>query len=115
MGPSLLCACLHSSTPAAPEAAYRAGSQGDILAALLRLATALQALPLPRGSAEAEMVAAGVVRQTSLQVRKAIFLEFGAVDAGLAALAAELLGFDPDLVMPALGEAAAAQGAQGQA
>lgn len=68
------------------EAAYRAGSQGDLLLALARLAGALQTFPLPPGSAEAELVAAGVVKQTSLEFRRAIFLEFGAVSLPMAAL-----------------------------
>lgn len=70
--------------------------------ALVRVAGALQTFPLPTGSAQAEMVAAGVVKQTSLEVRKKIFLEFGAVSPPLAALVAELVGFDPSLVMPEL-------------
>ncbi len=58
------------------EAAYRAikqgeaERQGDLLLALVRIAGALQAFPLPPGSAEAEMVAAGVVKQTTLEFRK---------------------------------------------
>ena len=85
-----------------------------MLLRLVRLAAALQAFPLPPGSAEAEMVAAGVVRQAPLDFRRAIFLEFGQVDRQLAALVAELLGFDPRLVMPELERqlAGAAQQAQ---
>ncbi|KAL4429558.1 hypothetical protein ABPG77_008607 [Micractinium sp. CCAP 211/92] len=92
------------------EAAYRAikqgeaERQGDLLLALVRIAGALQAFPLPPGSAEAEMVAAGVVKQTTLEFRKSIFLEFGAVSFDLAALVAEMLGFNPELVMPFLRE-----------
>ncbi|KAI3435813.1 hypothetical protein D9Q98_001871 [Chlorella vulgaris] len=96
------------------EAAYRAGNQSDILTALIRLAATLQTFPLPRGSAEAELVAAGIGKQTSLEFRKAIFFEFGEVSPDLAALAAELLGFDPQLVMPVLLEQQAAAAAERQ-
>ncbi|PSC68311.1 hypothetical protein C2E20_8034 [Micractinium conductrix] len=94
------------------EAAFRAGNQADLLMALVKMAGALQTFPLPAGSAEAELVAAGVVKQTSLLFRKAIFLEIGAVSPQLAALAAELLGFNPDLVMPELARQLAAATAQ---
>lgn len=84
--------------------------------ALVRLAGGLQTFPLPAGSAEAELVAAGVVKQTSLEFRRAIFMEFGAVSPALAALVAEQLGFDPALVMPELARIqAAAVGAAQQA
>lgn len=96
------------------EAAYRSSNQSDILLALIRLAGALQTFPLPRGSAEAELVAAGIAKQTSVEFRKSIFFEFGAVSPDLAALAAELLGFNPDLVMPVLRQRQAAAAAQQQ-
>ena len=48
----------------------------------VKMAGALQTFPLPAGSAEAELVAAGVVKQTSLLFRKAIFLEIGAQGGG---------------------------------
>lgn len=66
------------------EAAFRAikrgeqEKQGDLLLALVRIAGALQAFPLPPGSAEAEMVAAGVVKQTTLEFRKASVARGGA-------------------------------------
>jgi len=97
------------------EAGFRAGNQADVLLALIKLAGTLQTFPLPPGSAEAELVAAGVVKQTSLEFRKAVFLEFGSFSPQLAALVAEILGFNPELVMPVLlqqqQQAAAAQAA----
>lgn len=94
---------------ASAEAAYRSGNQSDLLMALIKVAGTLHAFPLPPGSAEAELVAAGVVKQTGLEFRKSLFFEFGAVSPQLAALVAEMLGFDPALVMPQLEAATAAE------
>jgi hypothetical protein len=77
--------------------------------ALIKVAGTLHAFPLPPGSAEAELVAAGVVKQTGLEFRKSLFFEFGAVSPQLASLVAEMLGFDPALVMPQLQAAAEQQ------
>jgi hypothetical protein len=52
------------------EAAYRAGNQTDILLAMLRLSGMLNVFPLPSGSAEAELIAAGIQDHTSLELRK---------------------------------------------
>ncbi|PRW60155.1 Golgi transport 1 [Chlorella sorokiniana] len=96
------------------EAAYRSGDQGDLLMALYRLAGALNTFPLPRGSAQGEMVGRQVAQTMDLALRKQIFLEFGAVSPPLAALMAELLGFDPDLVMAELARLQAAEAAEQQ-
>eukprot|EP00887_Chlorella_sp_A99_P006407 scaffold3.g6407.t1 len=98
------------------EAAYRARAGADVSACLLRLAATLQAFPLDPGSPQAELVAASITKQTSLEFRRAIFYAFGEqLGVPLAALVAELLGFDPELVVPQLllhlqGLAAAAAG-----
>ena len=84
------------------EAAYRAGAAADVTLCLLRLAATLSTFPLDRGSPEAEMVATSIVKQTSLEFRKAIFFAFGDISVPLAALVAEVLGFDPELVVPQL-------------
>ena len=105
--------------PSHAEAAYRARDQAGILSTLLRLGATLEALPLPAGSAEAELVAGGVVKQAaSLQFRRELFMAFGALSTRTAPLVAEMLGFDPGLVMPQLAlqmgaaSAAAAEAAQ---
>lgn len=84
------------------EAAKRVGDEGEILAVLLRLSAMLREFPLPENSAEAEMVAHSIQKSTSLELRKDIFLVAGSVDASTAANVAELLGFNPDFVMPQL-------------
>lgn len=97
------------------EAAFRSGQQAGVVNALVKLSGLLEALPLPAGSAEAELVAAGVRQQTTLQFRQNFFLAAGSVSEPAARLIAELLGFDPDLVMPQLDLARAAEQAAQQA
>jgi hypothetical protein len=84
------------------EAGYRAGDQGALVGALRRLVGALRAFRPPRGSAEAEAVGRGILAQTGVEFRRAVFLSAGAADLGLAPVVAEMCGFDPDLVMPQL-------------
>ena len=43
-----------------------------------------------------------MVQQASVEFRKAVFFEFGAVSPQMASLVAELVGFNPELVMPQL-------------
>ena len=84
------------------EAAYRAGKQDDMLRALYRIISTLAAFPLPPGSAEAELVGRSILQQTTLEFRRAVFLGAGSADLAVAPLVAEMLGFDPALVMPQL-------------
>jgi len=49
-----------------------------------------------------EMVGRSVMRTTSLELRKAVFFSAGSVDLSVAPVVAEMLGFDPSLVMPQL-------------
>lgn len=42
------------------------------------------------------------MRTTSLEFRKAVFFSAGSVDLSTAPVVAEMLGFQPDLVMPQL-------------
>jgi len=71
---------------------------------LLRLAALLGQFPLPRGSAEGEVISASIVGKSGLPERQSIFLTFGSMEPLNAPLMAELLGFDPELVLPQLEE-----------
>jgi hypothetical protein len=84
------------------EAAHRAKDGTEILMVLVRLSGMLRMFPLPRNSAEAEMVAASTKSQAQLELRRAIFFVAGTVDKGTAPIVAEMLGFNPELVMPHL-------------
>lgn len=55
-----------------PEAGYRSGNQSDLLVALLRLAGVLGTFPLPRGSAQGEMVGRKVAQTMDLELRKQV-------------------------------------------
>lgn len=48
------------------------------------------------------MVGASSEQRASLQFRKAVFLSFGAMNRARAGAVAEMLGFDPELVVPTL-------------
>lgn len=84
------------------EAAYRARNESDLLRALRKMVLTLAAFPLPRGSAEAELVGRSLLKQATLEFRRAAFLGAGSADLATAPLVAEMLGFDPDLVMTEL-------------
>ena len=84
------------------EAAHRAKDGTEILMVLVRLSGMLTMFPLPRNSAEAEMVAASTKSQAQWELRRAIFFVAGTVDKGTAPIVAEMLGFNPELVMPQL-------------
>lgn len=74
-----------------------------VLQELLSLSKLLDAFPLPPNTPEAAMVGASMEQRASLQFRKAVFLTFGAMNRAQAGAVAEMLGFDPELVVPALG------------
>lgn len=97
------------------EAAYRIGSQDDLVRALQRLVVCLGAFPLPPGSPEAELVGRSFVKHATLEFRKAVFMGAGSYDLAVAPLVAEMLGFDPQLVMPQLLTQVAAMTQAGQA
>lgn len=84
------------------EAAFRAEDEGLLSRSLSKILHALQSFPLPSGSAEMEMVGRSVMRTTSLEFRKAVFFSAGSVDLSIAPVVAEMLGFQPELVMPQL-------------
>lgn len=84
------------------EAAFRAQDEGLLSRSLSKIMHALQSFPLPSSSAEMEMVGRSVMRTTSLEFRKAVFFSAGSVDLSIAPVVAEMLGFQPDLVMPQL-------------
>ena len=58
--------------PPLAEAAYRSGNQPDLLLALYRLAGALGSFPLPRGSAQGEMVGRQEAQTMDLALRKQV-------------------------------------------
>lgn len=84
------------------EAAFRAQDERLLSRSLSKILRALQSFPIPSGSAEMEMVGRSVMRTTSLEFRKAVFFSAGSVDLSIAPVVAEMLGFQPDLVMPQL-------------
>lgn len=90
------------------------GSDEEVLIELLRLANLLDVFPLPPGSPEAGMVGVAAEQRASLDFRKAVFFAFGYMNRRRAGIAAEMLGFDPELVLPQLDAALApAQAAPG--
>ena len=84
------------------EAAFRSQDEAMISRSLSRVIHALQSFPIPPGSPEMEMVGRSVMRTTSLEFRKAVFFSAGSIDLSIAPIIAEIVGFDPDLVMPQL-------------
>ena len=84
------------------EAAFRSQDERLISNSLSKVLHALQSFPIPSKSAEMEMVGRSVMRTTSLEFRKAVFFSAGSVDLSIAPVVAEMLGFQPDLVMPQL-------------
>ena len=84
------------------EAAFRSQDEAMISRSLSRVIHALQSFPMPPGSPEMEMVGRSVMRTTSLEFRKAVFFSAGSIDLSIAPIIAEIVGFDPDLVMPQL-------------
>jgi hypothetical protein len=84
------------------EAAYRSGKAQELVQALRRMVSTLQAFALPPHSPEAELVGRSIQSQTTLEFRKAIFLAAGAVDVHQGPILAEMLGFEPSLVVPQL-------------
>ncbi|KAK9803595.1 hypothetical protein WJX72_003223 [[Myrmecia] bisecta] len=81
-------------------AAYRDMDAQEVLYQLLRLAGLLDRFPFARSSPEADMIATAMQQRGTLEERQAIFLTYGGMEPRTAALVAEMLGFDPDLVMP---------------
>lgn len=86
----------------ASEAAYRSGDQAEIMLSLVKLAQLLSNFPLPPGSAEAELLAGSIQQQTTMEFRRSVFFTFGYMDPDRAPIVAEMLGFNPELVMPQL-------------
>ena len=84
------------------EASFRSQDEGLLTRSLLKVIHALQSFPIPPGSPELEMVGRSILRTTSLEFRKAVFFTAGAADLTLAPVVAEIVGFDPELVMPQL-------------
>ncbi len=94
-------------------ASRRGGDAAEALLLVGRLAALLSALPLVAGGPQAPMVAEALSQRASLEERRALFEEFlgvvggsgavreeGSRERGAAVVAAELLGFDPALVVP---------------
>ncbi|KAK9908012.1 hypothetical protein WJX75_001523 [Coccomyxa subellipsoidea] len=86
-------------------AAYRENNSQEALYQLLRIAGLLEALPLPPRSPQADMVAASISQRATLQEREAIFMTYGRMEPSTADRVAEMLGFDPAMVLPQLHEA----------
>lgn len=84
------------------EASFRSQDERLLTRSLLKVIHALQSFPIPPGSAELEMVGRSILRTTSLEFRKAVFFTAGAADLTIAPVVAEIVGFDPELVMPQL-------------
>ncbi|CAL8469335.1 g8876 [Coccomyxa elongata] len=83
-------------------AAYRENDSQEALFQLLRIAGLLESLPLPPRSPHADMVAASISQRATLQEREAIFMTYGRMEPSTADRVAEMLGFDPALVLPQL-------------
>ena len=96
------------------EVGFRAGNEEEILRSLGKMVSNLRSFPLPQGSPEAEMVGRAIQSQTSLEFRRAMFFAAGSSNLTTAPIIAEMLGFDPDLVMPNLLTQMAAADAQAQ-
>jgi hypothetical protein len=84
------------------EASFRSQDERLLSRSLLKIIHALQSFPIPPGSPEMEMVGRSIMRTTSLEFRKAVFFTAGAADLSIAPVVAEIVGFDPALVMPQL-------------
>ena len=95
-------------------ASRRGGDPTEALLLVARLASLLSALPLPLGGPQAPMVAEALSQRATLEERRALFEEFvgvvgsakavrqaGSRERAAAVVAAECLGFDPELVVPA--------------
>lgn len=80
-------------------AARRAGNSAEHTQLMTKLSNLLESFPLPRNSAEGEVIASTISTKTTVEERKAIFLAVKAQSPSTAPLIAELLGFDPDLVL----------------
>lgn len=91
-------------------AAVREQRSGDKLYLLLQLGGLLSAFALPEKSAQAEMVAARLQQRYSLEERKEILEDYHGIDPARADRMAELLGFDPALVLSALQQPHSATG-----
>lgn len=84
------------------EASFRSQDERLLSRSLIKVIHALQSFPIPPGSAEMEMVGRSIMRTTSLEFRKAVFFTAGAADLSIAPVVAEIVGFDPKLVLPQL-------------
>ncbi|KAK9862924.1 hypothetical protein WJX84_002488 [Apatococcus fuscideae] len=82
--------------------AVRGGRKDEMLMQLTQISCLLRELPLGPGSAEAAMVGNGLESKASLEERQAVFNVYGVVYRPTAGLMAELLGFNPELVLPHL-------------
>lgn len=85
-------------------AAKRSSNTAEHMQQMLRLSALLGQFPLPRDSAEGHIIAASISAKSTLEERQSIFLALGAMAPLHAPLVAELLGFDPELVLPRLEE-----------
>ncbi|KAK9813536.1 hypothetical protein WJX73_005603 [Symbiochloris irregularis] len=79
--------------------------RGEVLHLLLSLKGLTATFPLPPASAQAEMVASRLSSRASLNERQAVLQEFFSIDSSTADRVAELLGFNPELVLPTLQQA----------
>lgn len=84
------------------EASFRSQDERLLSRSLFKVIHALQSFPIPPQSPEMEMVGRSIMRTTSLEFRKAVFFTAGAADLSIAPVVAEIVGFDPQLVMPQL-------------
>ena len=84
------------------EAAFRAKDENLMLDSLSRVLYALDCFPMAPGTPQIEMVGRSIIQQTSLEFRKSVFFAAGARDVSIAPVIAEMVGFDPQLVMPQL-------------
>ncbi|DBA73106.1 TPA: hypothetical protein ACH3X2_010045 [Trebouxia sp. C0005] len=83
-------------------AAYRQGNELEVLNELVRIVGVLDKFPLPPRSPQADMIATAVQQRATLPERQALFFTYGGMEPSTASLVAEMLGFNPDLVMPQL-------------
>ncbi|KAL0021326.1 hypothetical protein WJX77_004056, partial [Trebouxia sp. C0004] len=83
-------------------AAYRQGKELDVLNELVRIVGALDKFPLQPRSPQADMIATAVQQRATLPERQALFFTYGGMEPSTASLVAEMLGFNPDFVMPQL-------------
>lgn len=84
------------------SAGFRAGDRNDILRPLMRLAGLLNAFPPTRGSAESDMLAASMKSAATLDERRGVLTLLFQMAPEAAPATAEMLGFDPDMVLPLL-------------